>query len=65
MVNSDLSCYRNNQKYWDRQAFENSVDSDQNLKNGASGRDLHCLPYLQQYFRHIKWQSNELFQILG
>ena len=40
--------YPNNPKYWDRQAFANSVDSDQKLQNMVSDQGLHCLP-----FRHI------------
>ena len=52
--------YHNNPKYWDRQAFANSVDPD----HVASDKNLHCLPHIQQYFRHIKRQMNGLFQIL-
>ena len=32
----------------------NSVDPDQTPQNAASGQSLHCLPYTQQYSRHIK-----------
>ena len=46
--------YRNNPKYWNLQAFANSVDPDQMPQNAASDLGLHCLPYVQQYFRHIK-----------
>ena len=48
--------YHNNPKYWDRQAFANSLDPDMMLKNEASDQDqdLHCLPNIQQYFRHMK-----------
>ena len=43
----------NNLKYWNRQACANSVDPDQMPHNVASDQCLHCLPYIQQYFRHI------------
>ena len=43
-------CNRNNPKYWDRQAFANSVDPDQLPQNVASDQGLHCLPYIKQYF---------------
>ena len=33
--------------------FANSVDPDQMLWNTASDQGLHCLPYIQQYFRQI------------
>ena len=46
--------YRNNPGYWDRQAFANSVDPDQTPQYAASDQGLHCLPYIQQYFKHIK-----------
>ena len=45
--------YRNNPKYWDRYAFAKSEDPDQTPQNAASDKGLHCLPYIQQYFRHI------------
>ena len=32
----------------------NSVDPDQTPQNAASDQSLHCLPYTQQYSRHIK-----------
>ena len=40
--------------YLDRKAFANSVDPDQMLQNVASHQGLHCLPYIQQYFKCIK-----------
>ena len=40
-------------KYFDRQAWETSVDPDQMPQNVASDQDLHCLPLNQQFFRHI------------
>ena len=40
---------------WDRQALANSVDPDQMPQNAASDQGLHCLPYIQQYYSHIKW----------
>ena len=46
--------YRNNPKYWDRQAFTNSVDPDQMPQDAASDQDLHCLSYIQQFLRHLK-----------
>ena len=45
--------YCNNPKYLDRYAFANSADQTQTLQNAASDQDLYCLPYKQQYFRHI------------
>ena len=48
------SNYQNNRKYWDRQAFANSVDPEQMPQNVESDQGLHYLPYIQQYFRHIK-----------
>ena len=41
-------------KYWDRQAWANSEDPDQNPQNAASDHGLHCLPLFQQ-FLHITW----------
>ena len=35
-------------------AFANSVDPAQMPQNVASDQGLHCLLYVQQYFRHIK-----------
>ena len=61
--NLDKKIYRNNPKYWDRWAFANSIDPDWN--SAASDQDLHCLTYIQQYFRHIKRKCKGLFQILG
>ena len=49
-----INAYRNNPKYWDRQAFAKSVDPDQTPHNVASDQGLHCLPNRQQYLRHIK-----------
>ena len=46
--------YHNNPKYWDRYAFANSVDPDQMSQNAASDLGLHCVSYIEQYFRHIK-----------
>ena len=54
-----------NPKYWGMQAFTNSVDPDQMPNNVLSDQGLHCLLYIQQYFRHIKREQNELVQILG
>ena len=48
-----LSTYHKNPKYWDRQACANSVDPDQMPQNAASDQGLHCLPLVQQYFKHI------------
>ena len=36
--------YHNNPKYWDRQAWVNSVDPDQMPQNAASDQGLHRLP---------------------
>ena len=40
--------YRNILKYWDRQAWANSVDPDQTPQNAASDQGLHFLPFIQQ-----------------
>ena len=40
--------YRNNLKYWDRQAWANCVDPDQMPQNAVSDQGLHCLPLIQQ-----------------
>ena len=45
--------YLNNPKYWDRQAWANSVDPDQMLQNAASDQGLQCLPLIKHHFRHI------------
>ena len=34
--------------------FANSVDLDQMPQNATSHQGIHCLPYIQQYFLHIK-----------
>ena len=49
----DLHKFCNNPKYWDRQAFANSVEPNQMQQNVASNQGLHCLPYKQQYFKLI------------
>ena len=46
--------YCNSPKYSDSQAFANSEDSDQMLQIVTSNQGLHCLTYIQQYFRHMK-----------
>ena len=33
--------------------LENSADPDQMPHYAASDQDLHCLPLIQHYFRHI------------
>ena len=45
--------FSNNPKYWERNTFANSVDPDQMPQNAASDQGLHCLSYIQQYFRYI------------
>ena len=40
------SDYRNNSKYWDSQAWANSVDLDQMLQNVTSDQG-HCLTFSQ------------------
>ena len=45
--------YRNNPKFRDRQAWENSAEPDQTPLNVASDQGLHCLPLMQQYLRFI------------
>ena len=49
------SGYCNNPKYWDRQAYANSVDQDQkqgNQGNAASDQGLHCLPIIQKFYTY-------------
>ena len=48
----EKNCHKN-PKYWDWQAWANSVDPDQMPQNAASGQGLHCLQLIQQFFRHI------------
>ena len=45
--------YWNNPKYCDRHICAHSVDQDQTPHNAASDMGLHCLPLIQQEFRHI------------
>ena len=40
-------------KYLNRQAWANSVDLDQMQHKTASDQNLHYLPLIQQYFKHI------------
>ena len=47
--------YHNKPKYWDRQAWANSVDPDQMQQNGVLDQGLHCLQLIQHYFRHMNW----------
>ena len=37
---------RKDSKYWDRQAFANSVNLDHMPHSVASDQGLHCLPYI-------------------
>ena len=39
--------------YWDIQAKKNSVELDKMSQNVASDQDLHCVPFIQVYYRHI------------
>ena len=32
---------------------QNNLDADQTLQYVMSGQGLHCLPLVQQYFKHI------------
>ena len=50
---STMNELRKKPKYWDRQAWANSVDPDQMPQNVASDQGLHCLPLIQHYFRQI------------
>ena len=52
LLHTMLGGYRNNPKNWDILAFANSVDPDKMPQNMASDQGLHCLTYIQQYFRH-------------
>ena len=48
--------YRNNPKYWDRNAWANSEDPDQTPQSAASDQGLHCLPLIKQYFKRLnRW----------
>ena len=41
------SVYRNDPKFWDREALANSVDTDQtDLLKEKSNQGLHCLSFL-------------------
>ena len=42
-----LAGYRNNSKYWERQARANSIDQDQTPRDAASDQGLHSLPLVQ------------------
>ena len=39
-----------------------SLDPDQLPQNASFDQSLHCLPYIQQYFRHINWYSEPSLQ---
>ena len=41
--------YHNNSKYWDKQAWANSVDPDQMPQIVVSDQDWHCLPLIQHF----------------
>ena len=41
MFAKEAEMYRNNSKYWDKQAFANSVGLDQMPQNAASDQGLH------------------------
>ena len=41
--------YYYNPKYWDKQAWANSVDPDQTPQKAAFNQGLHCLPLIQQF----------------
>ena len=49
--------YCNNPKYWDRQAWANSVDPDQMPQNVASDQGLQCLPLIQHNFLDTSTRS--------
>ena len=55
--------YRNKPKYWDRQAYANSVDPDQTPLNAASDQGLHCLLLVQQYFKHIIGCGTDFYKL--
>ena len=48
-------------KYWDRQAWANSVDPDQTPQNAASDQGLHCLPHVQKLLDTSIGSEMELF----
>ena len=45
--------YRNNPKYWDRQACSKNVDPDQTPQDVAFDQGLLFLPLTQEYFRLV------------
>ena len=51
----------NNPKYWDSQAWANSVDPDQMPQNAESDQGLHCLPLIQQYFKTLVGSKIDFF----
>ena len=55
--------YRNNPKYWNRQAWANSVDPDQMPHSAASDLGLHCLPLIQETFKHINRSKMDIFTV--
>ena len=61
----NLKQYCNDPKYWDRQAWANSVDPDQMPQNAASYQGLHCLPLAQHYLDKSRGSKIHFFQILG
>ena len=50
--------YRTYSSYSDRQTLANSIDPDQTPQNAASDQGLHCLPVIQQFYKHsqaVNW----------
>ena len=63
-LGEDESDYRNNPKYWDRQAWANGRDPDYTLQNTASDQGLNSLSLIL-LFLDIYRLSNGVVQILG
>ena len=55
--------YPNNHKYFDRQAWANSVDPDQTPQNAASDQGLRCLSLNQQFLETSKSNLRDSFKI--
>ena len=57
--------YLNSPKYWLKQAWANSVDSDQMPLNAVSDQVLHCFPLNQQFLDTTAGNKMVFVQILG
>ena len=55
----DFDYYHNNPKYWDRQAWANSVDLDQ-----MYDQSLHCLSLIKLFLDTLTGCQMELFSLV-